>query len=270
MTVEHETAPEGVDPSIFSTARLYDYLLEGHNNYAADRSVGDYILAIAPEMRTIAKENRECLGRFVNLATSRGIRQFLDLGSGLPTAQNVHQIAQQTLPDARTVYVDSDHTTLLHASALLSDEPNTVFVKADVVRPQDILSHPDTLRILNFDEPIAVLMIALLHFVPDSANPREIVAEVMDAMPVGSLLAITHLTYEDASPEFTERISQMSSGSHVSRVSRNSREIASLFGALPLAEGELVDAGRWGIPEEERKEIIPGQVRVLFGYSEKK
>ncbi|WP_435880999.1 SAM-dependent methyltransferase [Streptosporangium subroseum] len=118
-------------------------------------------------------------------------------------------------------------------------------------------------------EPVAVLMIALLHFIPDSAKPHEIITEIMDAVSAGSMLAITHITYEDIESELVERIKQMSSGSHVPLVMRSTQEITDLFGALPLAEGKLVDAVRWGVPEEE-KTVNRGRIRALFGYSEKK
>ncbi|MFI6883978.1 SAM-dependent methyltransferase [Streptosporangium canum] len=260
-----EIAPEGIDPSIVSPARMYDYLLGGTHNFKVDQAAADYVLRFAPELRDLALENRKCLRRFVNFATSSGIRQFLDIGSGLPTAQNVHQIAQQALPDARTAYVDSDYTTLLHASALLSDDPNTVFVKADATRPRDILDHPDIRQLLNFDEPIAVLMIALLHFVPNGANPRAIVAEIMNATPKGSMLAITHATSDDIDPALNEFIKQMYTNSPAPLIMRSGQEIENIFGALPIAEGKLVDIGRWGVSEGEAAEL--GRMRALFGYA---
>src|SRR5580704_5066710 len=182
------------DVSVANQARIYDYLLGGKDNYAADRAAVDAVLKIAPEMGFTARANRAFLGRAVRyLAAEEGIRQFLDIGTGIPTAGNTHHVAQAAAPDSRVVYVDYDPIVLAHARALLnsSDAGATEYIDADLRDTDTILARAG--RLLDFTQPVAVTMLFILHAIPDEDDPHAIVATVLDALPPGSYLALSHL-----------------------------------------------------------------------------
>ncbi len=184
MTGHHDPRhPAGIDTSRPNPARIYDALLGGKDNFPADRDAAEAILDVAPPARRGAKENRAFLQRAVRyLAREAGIRQFLDIGTGLPTQGNVHQIAQAIAPDARVAYVDHDPVVHVHANALLADNTTTVAVLADLREPEVILGHPEVRRVLDFTRPLAVLLVAVLHFLRDEEDPAGIVARLRDAM----------------------------------------------------------------------------------------
>jgi hypothetical protein len=190
----------GIDVSKPHPARMYDYYIGGKNHFAADRLVADKALASWPAGRIGLRENRAFLGRAVRyLAAEAGIRQFLDLGSGLPATNNVHEVAQQVCPSARVVYVDNDPLVLAHARALLtpvSSEGRTAYVQADVRDPAAILSSPTVRSVLDFSQPIALMLVAVLHFLPDEDKPSEVVETLLGALPSGSYLAASHTTLE--------------------------------------------------------------------------
>src|SRR5512146_2190184 len=182
------------DTSVANQARIYDYLLGGKDNYEADRAAVDAVLKIAPEMGFAARENRAFLGRVVRyLAAEAGIRQFLDIGTGIPTAGNTHQVAQEVAPEARVVYVDYDPVVLAHARALLKSNPAgaTQYIDADLRDSATILAQAG--QLLDFTKPVAVTMLMILHVIPDADDPYAAVARVMDALPPGSHLAVSHL-----------------------------------------------------------------------------
>ncbi|QUQ66062.1 SAM-dependent methyltransferase [Kutzneria sp. CA-103260] len=189
--------PSGVDIERASAARMYDYYLGGSHNFEVDRVKAAEVLAVLPEARKFARDNRSFLRRAVEYGLTRGIRQFLDLGSGLPTAGNVHEIAQQAVSDARVVYVDCEPVAVAHGMDLLRDKPNATYVHEDITRPNSVLHHPDTKRLIDFSQPLMVLMCAVLHFVPDEHRPDEIVRGYSDAMASGSYLALSHATASD-------------------------------------------------------------------------
>ena len=198
-----DQAPEGSVPAIDTgsphPARMYDYALGGKNHFAADREAAERALAGLPSGRITARENRKFLGRAVRyLAAEAGIRQFLDLGSGLPTTDNVHEVAQRIVPDAHVVYVDKDPMVLAHARALLTStqEGRTAYINADVRDPGAILDNPVTRGVLDFREPVALMMVALLHFFGDEDKPWKIVSTLLDALPAGSYVVATSLTAE--------------------------------------------------------------------------
>jgi len=191
--------PPYIDASRPHPARMYDYYIGGKNHFAADRLVADKALASWPAGRIGLRENRAFLGRAVRyLAAEAGIRQFLDLGSGLPATNNVHEIAQAEAPSARVVYVDNDPAVLAHARALLVSEPEgrTAYLQADIRYPADILSSPVVRSVLDFSQPIALMLVAMLHFLPDEDKPSEIVGTLLNALPSGSYLAASHITME--------------------------------------------------------------------------
>jgi O-methyltransferase involved in polyketide biosynthesis len=178
---------------------MYDYYLGGKNHFAADRETAEKALACWPAGRIGLRENRKFLGRAVRyLAEEAGVRQFLDIGSGLPATDNVHEVAQRYAPSARVVYVDSDPLVLAHSRALLVGSPQgrVAYVLADLRDPASILSDAATREILDFSQPIALMMVAVLHFLRDDENPRQVVRTLLDALPPGSYLAASHITLE--------------------------------------------------------------------------
>jgi hypothetical protein len=191
--------PTGIDTSRPHPARTYDYFLGGKNNFAADREVADKVLAGWPAIRVGVRENRKFLARVVRyLAGEAGVRQFLDIGTGLPTADNVHEVAQSVVPSARVVYADNDQLVLAHARALLTSSPDgrTAYIHADLRDPASILNDPVTRDVLDFTKPIALMLVAILHMIPDEEKPAEIVATLLDALPSGSYIVASHITGE--------------------------------------------------------------------------
>lgn len=191
--------PPDVDVTRPHNARIYDYLLGGKDNFAADRAVADDVLAKAPSTRVISRENRAFLGRVVRyLAEEAGVRQFLDIGSGLPTVENVHEVAQRAAPSSRVVYVDNDPMVIAHARALLTSSPEgrTAYAQADFRDPGAILSDPAVQETVDFGQPVALLLFTLLHFFPDRDKPGESIRALLDALPPGSYLAASHVTAE--------------------------------------------------------------------------
>jgi hypothetical protein len=188
-----------VDTTRPHPARRYNYWLGGKDHFAADRESGDAIAAVFPHVRTAAIENRRFLRRAVSyLAEHRGIRQFLDIGTGLPAAPDVHEIAEQHHRDARVVYVDSDPLVMVHARALMIATPPaaTAYIEADLRDPDRILTNPELAAVLDLREPVGLLLVAVLHFLSDTDDPGDIVAELMDALPAGSCLVLSHATYD--------------------------------------------------------------------------
>jgi hypothetical protein len=196
-------APEAAVPEIDTSkphpARMYDYYLGGKNHFAADRETAEKGLTTWKSGRVAARENRAFLGRAVRfLAAEAGIRQFLDIGTGLPTTNNVHEVAQAVAPSARVVYADNDPLVLAHARALLTSSPEgrTTYIHADLRDPEAILADPGVREVLDFGQPIALMLVAVLHFVPDEFKPGQVMATLIDALPSGSYLVASHITGE--------------------------------------------------------------------------
>jgi hypothetical protein len=200
------TTPEGIDTTRPHPARVYDYLLAGKDHFAVDRVTAEKALDAVPTLRVAARENRAFLGRAVRyLVAEAGIRQFLDVGTGLPSASNVHEVAQSIVPECRVVYVDNDPIVLAHARALLASEPQgkTAYIEADLRQPDRILADPTVLGTLDFSQPIALMLVAILHFIPDEEHPAGIVRTLLGALPSGSYLVASHGSTEydpDGSP----------------------------------------------------------------------
>jgi SAM-dependent methyltransferase len=226
-------------------ARMYDYYLGGKDNYAADRSAAEEALAVAPELRAIARANRAFLQRAVTYLVKSGIRQFVDIGAGLPTQRNVHQVVQETDPDARVVYVDNDPIVLAHARALLCDSDNgrTRVVQADVGHPQRLLGDPQLRAVVDFAQPMAMMLVSVLQFVPTS-DPESIVRPLRDAMVPGSYLVVSHPT-QDFRRTAVLRVADTYNRAKAPAVPRTGREIQALFGDFELVEPGLVQAPLW-------------------------
>jgi hypothetical protein len=242
---ERSEPPEGVDVTIPAAARMYDYWLGGHDNFAADRIAALKITEHVPGTPAAARANRRFLGRAVRyLAGEAGIRQFIDLGAGLPTNGNVHQVARQITPDARVVYVDNDPIVNVHANALLTGRGTTGIVLADLRDPAAILSNPTVRRLIDFDEPVALLLIAILHFVKDDEDPAAIVATLRDALPAGSYLALSHVTGDFRSQAASSAMDVYNKATS-SVTLRSHNQIASFFSGWDLIEPGLVQSPLW-------------------------
>jgi S-adenosyl methyltransferase len=190
--------PDGIDVTLPNVARIYDFLLGGKDNFAADREAARRLIEAIPDVAAIARDNRSFLGRVVRyLATKGGIRQFLDLGGGLPTQANVHELAQGVAPDSRVVYVDNDPLVASHGRALLASRDRVGMVLGDLRDPAGVLHHPDVIGLLDLTRPVAVLCTSTLHFIGDEAEPHAVIAAYRDQMAPGSYLAITHGTLEE-------------------------------------------------------------------------
>ncbi|AHH94821.1 SAM-dependent methyltransferase [Kutzneria albida] len=189
-------APKYIDLEKPSAARIYDYLLGGACNSAADRTVAKEIMSVLPEARRIAQDNRAFLRRTVTYLVSQGVRQFIDIGSGVPTAGNVHEIAQRADRECRVVYVDHDPIAIAHGELLLRDNDRSCAFLADFRSPDSVLRSPKTTKLIDFGQPVALLMFLLLHFVPDQEHPAALIARYRQALAPGSYLALSHPTLE--------------------------------------------------------------------------
>ncbi|WP_399083367.1 SAM-dependent methyltransferase [Streptomyces sp. BBFR2] len=185
-----------IDTGTPHPARMYDYYLGGRDNYEVDRIAADRVIEVHPQVRLSARANRAFLGRAVGTLVDGGIRQILDLGTGIPTSPNTHEVARASAPDTRVVYVDNDPIVATHAGARLTDADRTGFVLGDVRDIPAILAHPTVRRLIDFDRPVAVLLLAVLHFVREDEDPAGIVAALADALPAGSHLVLSHATDE--------------------------------------------------------------------------
>ncbi|MGP3957842.1 SAM-dependent methyltransferase [Nonomuraea sp. 3N208] len=204
---EQETAPPGIDTTKPSVSRVYDYMLGGKDNYAIDRRVAEMALKIAPDAPEAAKANREFLRRTVrHLAGEAGIQQFLDIGSGLPTQGNVHEIAQSVAPGTRVVYVDHDPIVLVHGQALLAADATTTVIEADAREPEKILGDPQARALIDFSRPVGLLLFALLHHLSDDEDPGGILRRLMAPLAPGSHLVISHFHNPgEAHPEVSKQ-----------------------------------------------------------------
>ena len=235
----------GLDTSVAHPARVYDYWLGGKDNFAVDREAAERVLAVTPGLRFRVHANRAFLGRTTRyLAAEAGIRQFLDIGTGIPTGDNTHEVAQRAAPDARVVYVDNDPIVLLHAQALLRSTPQgaTDYIQADLHDPGLILDRAAAL--LDFGQPVAVMLLGVLHLVSDSEDPWGIVARLMAVTPVGSYLTIshpaidTHAAQATAQRVYNERVS-------TPQTLRTRDQVARFFTGLELVEPGLVQVHQW-------------------------
>ncbi len=246
MADTQDWVPLGIDTNVPSMARVYDYILGGAHNFAADRAVGAQIEKLVPGLPSVARLNRRFLGRAVNFLVDQGVRQFLDIGSGIPTVANVHEVAQERDPEARVVYVDKDPVAVAHSQLMLSDNKNAAVVHADMRDPEAVLSSPEVGRLLRFDEPIGLLMLLMMHWVPDADDPQKLVAGYRDALPAGSFLVMTHVA-KDQIDENVDRAAEVvnRSKSADQMHMRTHAQVNALFDGFDLVEPGLVGCGEW-------------------------
>jgi hypothetical protein len=246
VSTDDWAASRGVDTSIPNVARIYDYFLGGKDNFAADRAAAAKIAEAAPDVVRRSKENRAFLGRAITFLAQAGVRQFLDIGTGLPTQDNVHQVAQRLNPAARVAYVDNDPVVLLHARALLETDTRTTVIDADMREPAKILHHAMVNEFIDLDQPVAILMVAVLHFLPDTDQAAQIAASFREHMVPGSYLVITHATAGNMSPQnLSQAVQTYATTSSGSITPRSYDQIESFFDGLELQEPGLVPVAHW-------------------------
>ena len=238
--------PPDIDASVAHNARVWNYWLGGKDNFAVDRQAGERVLAMHPAIVQVARADRAFLGRAVRfLAGEAGIRQFLDIGTGLPTAENTHEVAQSVAPECRVVYVDNDPIVLAHARALLTSTPPgiTSYIDADVHEPDTILQA--AARTLDFGQPVAIMMLGILNFVLDTAEAQGIVNRLLDAVPAGSYLAVSHPTLELGGEANEEAMRFWNEHAKPPIRARSGEEISQFLSALELVEPGLVSCAQW-------------------------
>ncbi|MEO3756372.1 SAM-dependent methyltransferase [Streptomyces sp. B6B3] len=263
--------------SAFETAhpaRVYDHFLGGKTNYAIDRAAGDQVLAVWPGARQAARANRAFMHRAVRILAQAGVHQFLDIGTGIPTEPNLHQIAQQTAPKARVVYVDKDPLVLAHADAWMRSTPEgrTGYVEADITTDVDrILT--EAADFLDFGQPVAVSLIALLHFVPDDHDAHGIVARLLAPLPPGSALVISHGT-EDFDPEVMRRVAAVYRNSGIATQARSWTELSRFFTGLTLVTPPGIEAPHRWCPDPtdtpQRAPDLDAQIAMWAGVGVKR
>ena len=265
---ELDTAATGIDTTVPHSARIWNYWLDGKDNFAVDRAAGDAWLATFPGMRDVARASRGFLIRSIRyLAGEAGIRQFLDIGTGLPTADNTHQVAQRIAPEARIVYVDNDPMVLAHARALLTStrEGATAYVHADLREPDQIMA--EAVTALDFAKPIALILSGIMGHVTDTGEARSIVRNLMDALPSGSYLSLNDGTSVIGRDQIEQATEDYNRTGAVPYVQRTSEEIASFFDGLELVEPGVVSCPRWR--PEASEGGPPAEVDAFGGVARK-
>jgi hypothetical protein len=263
--------PPEIDTSRAHSARVYDYLIGGKNHFAADRELADAMMRKWPVIRVGTRAQRGFLIRAVRyLAAEAGVRQFFDIGAGLPTTNNVHEVAQAVEPSARVVYVDNDPLVLAHARALLTSSPDgrTAYVHADIRDPAALLAAPAVRDVLDFSQPIALMLVGLLHFLPEDDNPQEILKALLDALPSGSYLAASHFT-----GEHDQERAEASGAEFFDRGLRGELRDSSTFAELAFCGLRLMPPGvvlasEWR-PDEAGPRPEPFEVNVYVGVARK-
>jgi hypothetical protein len=257
-------APPDIDINLPNAARMYDYALGGNHNFAVDREMVERAEVALPGARLVAHANRAFLGRVVRWLVAAGVRQFLDLGSGIPTLGNVHEVAQGVSPDARVVYVDVDPVAVEHGRALLADNPCAGVVAADVRRPADILGSHVVNDLLDFTQPVAVLMFAVLHFVPDTDDPAGIMAHFINAIPAGSFIALSHGApppeRSDDAATVRRLYQRTSSPLHL----RDRDEVATLVAGLEIVQPGIVAVSQWHPDPDEAADVTRDELLAVL------
>ncbi|RKF29445.1 SAM-dependent methyltransferase [Micromonospora globbae] len=251
-TVGEEIPPSGVDASIPHSARVYDWWLGGKDNFAADRAMGAALIQAIPTLRTMAKENRSFVHRVARyLVGEAGVRQFLDIGTGIPTRPNLHEVAQAVAPETRVVYVDNDPIVLAHARALMisTEQGRSEYIHADLREPEKILADPRLTGTLDLDRPVALTLIAVLMLLRDSDDPAGRLRTLMEALPSGSYLAITHPTGDFNPAEMDAAVAAATQG-HMTLVPRTRAEVERFFDGWELVDPGVVPVMAWR-PESE-------------------
>jgi S-adenosyl methyltransferase len=251
MMTDAEQAPPGVDPARPSTARVYDYLLGGDHNFESDRAAAQMLKSRAPELVDSAWANRGFHQRAAKWIAQQGVRQFIDIGSGLPTVGNTHEVVRRVAPNARVVYVDNDPMVLAYGRALLGDDRRATVILADMRDPEAVLGNPDLRALIDFSEPVGLLITAVLHFVSDESDPAGLMSRYMAALPEGSYLALSHMTADQKPQLAVQTLVEVGLRAAGGGYLRSKTEIRELFEGLeivqpyPGADPDLTWVGLW-------------------------
>ncbi|MFD7921136.1 SAM-dependent methyltransferase [Streptomyces sp. NPDC059740] len=274
MSAERGFAPEEIDTGTAHTARMYDYFLGGRDNYEVDRVAAERAMEVVPYIKLIAEANRAFLRRAVRTVVAAGVRQVIDLGTGIPTSPNTHEVAREVAPDTRVVYVDNDPIVATHAGARLTNTPGTGFVLADIREPESVLESPVVRELIDFDQPVAVCMFAVLHFVGHESDPAGIVRTLTADLAPGSMLAMSHGTTEPYFPvagqeNKRDEIEEVYETSNTGLALRSRQEIAALFGPFALLEPGLVPLPLWRPDGAEPSREEAARIGLLAGVGRK-
>jgi S-adenosyl methyltransferase len=266
---EPDWVPPGVDTRRANAARVYDYLLGGSHNFLADQDVGRALAAVEPDVREIARANRAFLGRAVRFLGAAGVRQFLDIGSGIPTEGNVHEVAQRTDPAAKVVYADIDQVAIAHSEAILAGSENATVIDADLREPEKILGHDEVQRLIDFGQPAGLLLLTVLHFIADAEDPWRIVATLRDALAPGSYLVVSHGT-SDGEPTVVQAAEKVFNRSVAMQAHARPRaEILRFFDGFELLDPGLVRIPLWRPDSPADVPDDPGKFWGLVGVGRK-
>ena len=255
--------PEGVDVTVPNAARMYDYALGGYHNFAADREAVARVEQTFPGAGLIAHANRRFLGRAVRWLTGVGIRQFLDIGSGIPTLGNVHEIAEQAAPQSRVMYVDIDPVAVAHSRAILAGHPRVDVLRADLRQPASIVSDPAVTELLDFVEPVAVVLSAVVHFIPDDDDPLAILAELRDAIVAGSYIVLSHGTPAPVLASDLDSLRQVYRQTPTPLHMRTQEQLAQLLTELDLVQPGIVPISDWRPEVDEYEEQQPAMLAAV-------
>ena len=265
MTDDLSWVPPGVDTKRANVARVYDYWLGGSHNFLADQDLARAIMAVEPNARAFARANRAFLGRAVRFLGQAGIGQFLDIGSGIPTEGNVHEVAQQVSPGARVVYADVDQVAVAHSRAILAGNENAAVIEADLREPRKILLNATVRRLIDFSQPTGLLLGMVLPFIADADDPWRIVTTLRDALPPGSYLVLAHGT-DESRPAVVHAAQKVYNGSVSTDVRMRSRaEILRFFDGFDLVDPGLVYVPQWRPDSLAEVPSDPGKLWGLVG-----
>ena len=267
MPAREPRVPDGIDVTVPSVARMYDYLLGGKDNFAADREAAAKLLAIVPDAQKVARNNRDFMVRAVRFLAEAGVSQFIDLGTGIPTSPNVHEIARKIVPGARVVYVDHDPVVLAHSRALLATDDGVIAVKADFRESAEVLADPGVTRLIDFSRPVAVLILSVLHFIGDDENPGGIVSGFADRLTPGGYLVISAITSENLDQGIADGASDLYRAARTPAVARSRAQIQEFFTGFELEEPGLVKTVDWR-PDPDT-DTRPTGVHMLAGVGRK-
>src|SRR5215468_8869465 len=251
--------PEGVDVTVPNVARAYDYMLGGYHNFAVDRELAEQGEQLFPGVRQVMYANRAFLGRAVRWLIGMGIRQFLDIGSGIPTVGNVHEIAEGATSGVRVMYVDIDPIAVAHTRAILAGRPRVGVLQADLRHPIYIMDHPDVTSLLDFSMPVAVMLSGVLHFISDADDPSAIIAQLRDSIVAGSYIALSNWTHVVEYAETQEALRRMSEKTPTPVTLRSREQVTRLLAGLDIVEPGVVPAPEWHPdPDAGTSDFSPG------------
>lgn len=265
MTDRPSWAPPGIDITVPSVSRVYDYFLGGSHNFEVDRQAARIALKAIPGIPKVGQANRAMMRRAVRYAVGRGIDQFLDIGSGIPTFGNVHEVVHTLNPAAKVVYVDNDPVAVAHSKAVLEGNENATIAGADLRDPRSLLEHSEVAKLLDLDRPVALMLVAVLHFLSAADHPYEVVATLRDALAPGSLLVVTHGAPQDAFTADQRRVQDVYQRTSTPVVLRKAAEVERFFTGVDLLDPGVVPVQEWRPDTPPAEDEDPALLAMLAG-----